>query len=190
VELTKAEFSLIRDLHESGVLQDVKTHLIDQEQGAIIVTCSDGDQFYDIFNQHVAWQAGQRPNNPRVHVLANHGGPFAYAPCSPIHRVRHTDKVLVPQIADARAMKGINTVVLHGHAKCGAANLANTSIEQCIALQMRAKANIKTLNHGIVVVPFFQVDYGSWKNGEKHSYFFSRPDWEVWAHKHGVPAIA
>jgi hypothetical protein len=104
--------------------------------------------------------------------------------------VRHTDKVLVPQIADARAMMGINTVVLHGHAKCGAANLANTSIEQCIALQMRAKANIKTLNHGIVVVPFFQVDYGSWKNGEKHSYFFSRPDWEAWAHKHGVPAIA
>ena len=184
--LSNKDRELIRELRAAGVLQDIDDHLIDQTKGAILVTCSDGDQFCDIFTKQVHMQAGCR-SDPRIHVFGWHGGALACAPCSPINRRKHADGVFVDQIADARTLKEIDLVVLYAHAPCGAAGLYNVGLEQVIALQIRAKMKIKTLNEGISIVCCFHVDHG---NGQKRSYFLSRPDWEKWAEQRGIQAIA
>lgn len=186
MELSTKDRGLIKSLWRAGVLQDVEEHLIDQKNGVIIITCSDGDRFPDVFQYQVKMQMKQRPD-PRIHVLAWHGGALACAPCSPINKRKHADLVFLDQVSDAREMKGINTVVLYAHAICSAAHLNGVDIEESLALQIRAKSKIKTLNSGIVVVPFFHVDYGE---GRKQTYFVSRENWERWASTHGIRSIA
>lgn len=185
-QLSSEDRDLIRELRAAGVLRDIDNYRVDQTQGAILVTCSDGDQFCDIFTNQVHMQAGCR-SDPRIHVFGWHGGALACAPCSPINRQKHADVVFLDQIADARVLKEIDVVVLYAHAPCGAAALHGVGLTQAFALQIRAKIEIKTLNEGINVVCCFHVDHG---NDKKRSYFLSRPDWERWAEQRGIQAIA
>jgi len=185
-QLTGKDRELIRELRKAGVLRDVENNRIDQTNGVILVTCSDADRFCDIFMHQVHMQAGCRPD-PRIHVFGWHGGALACAPCSPINRRKHADEVFLDQIADARALKEIDVVALYAHAPCGAAELHAVSLENMLALQMRAKSKIKALNQGIKVVCFFHVDYGK---GKQRTYFLSRPSWQQWAEDRGIRAIA
>ncbi len=184
--LLAADRAFIEKLRKAGVFLDVENHLIDQTAGVILVTCSDADRFCDIFMHQIYMQSGCRPD-PRIHVLAWHGGALACAPCSPINRRKHADDVFLDQIIDARALKGINVVALYAHAPCGAAGHHGVSLERVIALQVRAKRRIKALNEGVMVVCFFHVDYG---NGKQRTYFLCREKWEQWAEAHGIQAIA
>jgi len=185
-QLSVADRAFIRVLRDANVLQDVRKHLLDQSNGAIFVGCSDADRFGDIFKHHADMQTSCR-TDPRIHVLAWHGGALACAPCSPINRRKHADEVFLDQITDARALKGINLVALYAHAPCGAAGLHGVSLERALAIQIRAKLRIKMLNNGIQVACFFHVDYGE---GVKRTYFFSRERWEAWATEHSIRAIA
>jgi len=178
-QLSHNDLDFIKTLRQSGVLQDVDGHRLDQRNGVILVTCADGDRFYDIFEHQVKMQAGQRLD-PLIHVLSWHGGALACAPRSPVNKRKRAHEVFLDQIADARAIKGINVVALDAHAPCGAAALGNVDLPRCIALHIRAKTKIKTLNQGIEVACFFPVDYGG---GKKRTYFLSRARWEKWAKK-------
>jgi len=184
--LSDSDHATIRALREADVLQDASGHLLDQSNGVIFVGCSDGDRFYDIFRHQVDMQLVHRAD-PRIHVLAWHGGALACAPCSPINRRKKADEVFLDQIADARSLKGINLVALHAHAPCGAAALHGVPLERVFALHVRAKLRVKTLNQGVKVACFFHVDYGG---GVKRTYFFSRDRWVAWAEKHSLQAIA
>lgn len=185
-KISKKECAFIAELRKAGALQDVNKHLVDQSNGVILITCSDGDRFPDIFEYQVAMQSGQRSDS-RIHVFAWHGGAIACTPCSPINSIKHADRIFLDQIRVAREMKGINTVALYAHAPCGAAAANDVDLEKVIALLIRAKTKIKSLNKGIEVFPFFHVDYGDCR---KRTYFLSRPHWENWARIAGISAIA
>lgn len=184
-KLSGEDRELIRTLRAAGVLRDVDEHRLDQRNGVILVTCADGDQFYDIFRYQCGTQAEQR-SDPRIHSLAWNGGALACAPCSPINKRKHADDIFLDQIADARQLKSIDTVALYAHAPCGAAGINHINLLTVIALQMRAKAKVKTLNQGVTVACFFHVDYG---NGTKRTYFLSREQWEWWAEANDVQTI-
>ncbi len=175
------DLEFISELREAEVLQPIKNHLIDQSNGVILVTCSDGDRFPEIFQHQVRLQADCRPD-PRIHVLAWHGGALACATRSPINRRKDAHNVFLDQIKDARELKGINTVVLEGHYPCGAAGLFEVGLERCLALQIAAKMNVRRLNNGIHVACFFPVYNGK----RQQTFFFSREKWEVWAQKRGI----
>lgn len=177
LKLSVEDSALVRELRRAGVLEDVEEHRLDQSNGIILITCSDGDQFFDIFAHQVKMQTDQRPTDPRIHVFGWHGGALACAVHSPVNKRKHADLVFLDQIRAAREMKNINTVALYAHAPCGAADGNNVSLLEAFDLQVRAKAKIKTLNQGIRVACFFHVDYG---NGVKRTYFLSRPKWDAW----------
>jgi hypothetical protein len=184
-QLSAKDLEFISELKEAEVFQPIKGHLIDQSKGVILVTCSDGDRFPEIFQHQVRLQADCRPD-PRIHVLAWHGGALACATCSPVNRRKGAHKVFLDQIKDAREWKNIDTVVLEAHGPCGAAGFFGVSLEQCLALQIGAKKNVRRLNKGIQVSCFFPVF-----DGEKQkTFFFSREKWEPWAQKRGIRAIA
>lgn len=183
--LSKDDNAVIHQLREAKVLRDVEGYRLDQRNGVIFITCSDGDQFADIYSKQCEMQADQR-TDPRVHVLSCHGGAIAYAPCSPVNRRKHADLVFLEQIGDARTLKNINTVALYGHGPCGAAAMCNLDLTMVIALQMRAKEKIKALNNGVKVAPFFHIDYG---NERKRTYFLCQKSWQEWANDNGVKAI-
>ena len=177
LKLSAEDSALVKELRRIGVLEDVEEHRLDQSNGVILITCSDGDQFSDIFAHQVRMQTGQRPTDPRIHVFGWHGGALACACHSPINKREYAELVFLDQISAAREMKQINTVALYSHAPCGAAHGSNVNLVEAIALQISAKMKIKTLNQGISVACFFHVDYG---NGAKRTYFLSRPKWEAW----------
>ncbi len=184
-QISGKDLELISELRDAEVLQSIKGHLIDQQNGVILVTCSDGDRFPEIFQHQIRLQADCR-SDPRIHVLAWHGGALACATHSPINRRRDAHNVFLDQIKDARELKSIDTVVLEAHYPCGAACLFDVSLERCLALQIGAKMNVRRLNNGIRVSCFFPV-----YNGEKQqTFFFSREKWEIWAQKRGIQAIA
>lgn len=183
--LSEKDLGLILELREAEVLQDVKSHLIDQRNGIILVTCADGDRFPDIFQHQVRIQADCR-NDPRIHTLAWNGGALACAPHSPINKREGDEQVFLDQVRGARELKSIDQVVLDAHAPCGMAGHHHLSIEEVLALQLSAKAEIKRLNSGIRAVCFFPVDYGD----KQRTYFLSCQHWKQWAGEHGVPAVA
>ena len=184
-KLSQEDRALIRELRDVGVLRDVDGHRLDQRNGVILVTCADGDQFYDVFRYQCETQTEYR-SDPRIHSLSWNGGALACAPCSPTNKKKHADGIFLDQIADARALKDIDVVALYAHAPCGAAAMNHVPLVTVIALQMRAKIKVKTLNEGITVACFFHVDYG---NGTKRTYFLSREKWEAWADENGVKAV-
>jgi hypothetical protein len=185
-QLSRQSKEVISILRKEEVLQDVEGHRLDQSEGVILVTCADGDRYFDVFQNQVLMQASHR-TDPRIHALSWHGGALACAPCSPINRRKHADLVFLDQVADARKLKNINLVALYAHAPCGAAGLCGLSLEETVALQVRAKKKIKTLNQGVQVGCFFHVDYGESK---QRTYFLSRERWEKWAGMNHVQAIA
>jgi hypothetical protein len=184
--LSRRDAELVVALREAAVLQDVRERLLDQKDGVILISCSDGDRFCDIFLRQVHMQSSCR-HDPRIHVFAWHGGALACAPCCPINESKNDNRVFLRQISQARKMKGINLVALYAHAPCGAAGGTGLSLEEVFAFHFRAKMQIKTLNQGIQVIPFFHVDHG---NGRQRTYFLSRTHWETWAERHRVRAIA
>ncbi len=186
LSLSRHEKVVINEWRKFGVLRDIENHCLDQANGAILITCSDADQFAEVFQHQCGMQTVHRPH-PRIHVFGWHGGPLACAPCSPVNKRKHAHSVFLDQISDARVLKDIHAVASRAHAPCGAARMNHIEIEQEMALHMRAKQQIKTLNQGIVVAPFFDVDYG---DGRKRTYFVSRESWEAWAKQNGIPSIA
>lgn len=72
-KLSALTIELIKKFQTNGVLQTVDTHRLDQKNGAIIVSCADGDQIHDLFHYHERLfnEAGVPP---RIHTLALNGG--------------------------------------------------------------------------------------------------------------------
>ncbi len=186
LSLTKQDYELIRELRQADVFCDIASYRLDQANGAILIVCSDGDQFSDVFHHQEKLQLNGHRVRPRVHTFAWHGGALACVPCSPINEEEDDHLVFLRQIGAGRAMKDIHVVIARAHAPCGAARKNNVSLTEAISLQFKAKQQIKTLNHGVTAACFFDVDYGS----RKRTYFVSKKNWVAWTKEHGIPSVA
>lgn len=175
-ELSPNDEAIVRALREANVLQDTAGHLLDQREGVILVTCPDGDHFFDIFSRQLAMQTGQCQDK-RIHTFGWHGGSIRLAANSPANRRPDEHQIFLEEIRDARGIKGINTVALYAHAVCGKATACGIDFLQLMRLHMQAKTAVKEMNSGITVACFLHVTY---PNKRRRTYFVSRPDWEQW----------
>ncbi|MDP1709439.1 MAG: hypothetical protein Q8L21_00945 [Candidatus Komeilibacteria bacterium] len=174
--LSPIDARTITDLRRANVLQDVAGHLLDQRQGVLLVTCPDGDHFFDIFSHQLHMQDGQC-RHPRVHTFGWHGGALRLVPGSPANTEPEEHQIFMREIREGRALKGINTVALYAHVPCGKAGERQIDLLQLMVLLIQAKAIIKLMNNGIVVAPFLHVAY---QNNRRRTYFVSRPEWDKW----------
>lgn len=159
--------------YQAGVFADVEDHLLDQGNGVIMVTCSDGDQMPDIFSFQEKMRGDHR-KNPRIHTIALNGGALLIGENSPL-KSDGEDRVMLKHIKQAIELKGITTIALYVHAPCGAAGLCRLDMRQVLDLLMEAKRRIKTEMPGVTVACFCHVD-----NGKKRTYFVSRERYEEW----------
>ena len=161
-----------------GVLCNVSAHLINETNGAMVVTCSDSDQLRDVFRHHEKVCRHHRANT-RIHMFSLNGGAKLIAESSPL-RVHNEDQVLLAHITAARSMKQIETVVLYAHAPCGAAYGHDLPFYRVLELLFEGKERVKREIPGIKVACFCHIDYG---NNKKRTYFVSRERWVDWVQK-------
>lgn len=173
--LTKTDLPQIRFFREDvKVLCDVHPHAIDQSEGVILVTCSDGDQMPDIFKHHEKFCEHQR-DEARIHLFSLNGGAKLISSDSPL-RIFQEDEILLAHIDIARQMKGIDTVILYAHAPCGAAYGKDLSFADVLELLFKGKERVKREIPGIKVACFCHIDYGD----KKRTYFVSYEAWKTW----------
>ncbi len=172
--LSKADSRYLKALRKRGILEELgEANLVDHSDGVIIVACSDGDQFYDVFKKHVELCLKHR-KMPRIHPFTDNGGALLI-PLDSALNTSGRGKNLLESIALASAMKGFRTAVLYGHAPCGAAALAKLTACKCIRLLFKAKDEVKSASGGrLKVACFFHVE---WRNGRKRTYFISATKW-------------
>jgi len=181
--ISEEDLRVIRSLRTAGVLDDVEPHLLNQQNGAVVVVCADGDQSYDIFTNHARMQDAHR-SDPRIHYITRNGGALRLAPYSPANKHGRTTQLdLLDEIAETLPMKGIETVALYIHAPCGKAATSAISFALSIELLFEAKRILKANVPGVRVSCFSHVDYGPnfielGKTKQRLTYFASRTKWE------------
>lgn len=160
-------------LRREGVLETLSIeNLVDHSKGAILVSCADGDQFGEVYQRHSELCCHHR-EAPRLHSLSLNGGAFCLPSKSPLNGGR--GRVLIADIEGAIVLKGMPTLVLYGHAPCGAAGLANLSVEESLKLLVKAKIELKIqFEQRLKIALFFHVDWG---HGKKRTYFVSATKW-------------
>lgn len=169
--ISEADYKILRQLREFGVLQNVKPELISQNEGICLILCADGDRFDNIYCFHKELMRQYR-SHPRIHVLAGHGGALVLPPGSPLN-VNKRSENLLKDIRDVITIKGIRTFALHTHTPCGAAELVKLPIVEQIMLHKEADAIVQNQIPGIQALCFLQIYW----EGKERIYFISGEKW-------------
>lgn len=176
--LSEHDHELYKRLRRSSdggrILEDIEPHRLPVNQGVILVTCSDGDHFSDIFT-HLGQVITGCGHAPRIHTIALNGGPLSIHPKSPLN-LNGESEVLTRHITAASAMKGINTVALLPHVPCGAAAGARLPLEHVIDLLLHAKLWLEEQAPHLDVRHFLQVDV---PHHRELTYFVSSHRWNM-----------
>jgi hypothetical protein len=172
-----ADNQLIKDLRLGGVLKNMDGNKIPDDNGTIVISCSDGDRISDILEYHRNTCDGHHCHHP----LALNGGPLLIPKDSPVADKDYPEgPVLLRHVLGANKIKKISTVVMYGHWPCGAALASGLTLHQALELVVKSKDNVRLFlqSHEIEpkVVSCFHVDYGS----TKRSYYLDRAKWREW----------
>lgn len=169
---SQSDRGFLRELRGFGALVEVEPASMDFVDGVIAVLCGDGDQFFDVYG-HIAEICRGKIGRERVQTLSHNGGAFTLSTRWP---TPEEAIVLRRHILQTVMIKGIKTVVLYGHAPCGAAGLCHLSIRQTIEYLMEAKGVVKSLRDDLRVMCFFHIDWEE-DGSKKRTYFLSRDKW-------------
>lgn len=170
---------------EGKVLLDIDPYLLNEEDGAIVVTCADGRYFSNIFAHHDQMQRNCR-EYPLIHPLSRHGGALLLAPGSPLVPQWCTaQEDLLREIGEAMDWIKIKKVVLSAHYRCGKAASCNVDATEAMRLLFAAKRRVKEVfswRHPMISA-YFHVDFGQdfrsfGKKKQVLSYYASREGWE------------
>lgn len=178
-ELTREDFESIRKLRELGILEYVAGHQLSLKNGVISCFCSDCDRSADIY-EHTRSIVREQCKDPRIHMLADNGGPLLIPKNSPANRSGSTraDDFLY-SIEFAINKTQIHTLALVGHTPCNMAIERGISLFDTMALTLHAKMRIKMdlKSYSPKVACFYHVDYGEYATHPKKrmkTYFISR----------------
>lgn len=179
-QILPEEVSFFEHLRSAGVLEDIEKKRVDAQQGAILISCADGDQMADVFQQ-------TENLSHRLHTLSLNGGGLILPEQSPANilltapdcskQVRLGD-IFLDQITTARVLKNINLIALHVHYPCGIASAFKIDPQQLIELLIAAKNRLKQAITGIKVCAFLHI---AWPDGRKRTYFISREKWRAFS---------
>jgi hypothetical protein len=161
-------------LIQFGVLDDLKGHLLDPQEGLTYVMCGDPDQHPEAYHYNIG-EITKAGCSDRVHPPAPLGGALRLAPNSPTNVVTPGyDTNIMWDIRTVYEKKGVQTVALYVHAPCAIASMYGMSFQDIIAQAFAAKARIKEEIPGMRVAVFCHIDY---QDGRKKSYFVCRSKW-------------
>lgn len=179
-QILPEEVSFFEKLRTAGVLEDIDAKRVDASRGAILVSCADGDQMADVFQQ-------TENLSYRLHTLTLNGGGLILPEQSPANavltppdcpkQVRLGD-VFLDQIITARALKHIDLIALHVHCPCGVAGAFKIGPQKLIELLIAAKDRLKESLQGVKVCAFVHI---AWPDGRKRTYFVSRDKWRAFS---------
>ena len=169
LKLMRARFSVFTDLAPEAIRQAVKT-------GSVIVPCADGDQIYDLLTHHRSVCGCPKKCH---HAPALNGGPLLLSD-RVSEEMQSDGRVLLRHAFEGKAIKGVETVVLYGHAPCGKA-LGNTiSVPKALGHYVRAKERVWSYakERKIELASCHLWMHIQWPDGLRRSYFFNRKAWE------------
>lgn len=178
--LSDTDFQLYQNLRKAGVLEEIEPHRLEINDGIILVSCSDGDQFPDIV-RHMGDVLDTCGAKRRIHPFTDNGGPLILDLSSPLAANCRCENLL-ESIDGARELKGIATVALCTHAPCGMARKIGLNLAEVIRSLKQGKANLENTHPGFVIRPFVQIDH---RDGRKRTYFVSGQRWQLWAEANG-----
>lgn len=178
--LSDTDFQLYQNLRKAGVLEEIEPHRLEINDGIILVSCSDGDQFPDIV-RHMGDVLVTCGAKRRIHPFTDNGGPLILDPSSPLASNMRCENLLV-SIDGARELKGIATVALCTHAPCGMARKIGLNLAEVIRSLKQGKAKLERSHSGLVVRPFVQIDL---PDQRKRTYFISGQRWRRWSEARG-----
>lgn len=165
--LTDQEKQYLLSLRATEALLNIEPAKMPQAKGLIAVFCGDGDQSNDLLNHLFSLQKTARAV-PRLHCLTGNGGPLRLSPKSPVDKDGVSQKFFADEIAAARQLKNIDTVVLVGHAPCGLAKHQKITLPETIEHYRAAKRYLKTKLPGLKVITLLHVDWG---DNKKRTYY-------------------
>ena len=184
--LCEADQALFASLQAANVLEDIQPHRLEVDGGIILVSCSDGDQFPDVF-QHMGTVLTCRGDRARIHTIALNGGPLLLHPNSPL-ATHGESAVLTAHIMEAARLKSISTVALVAHGPCGKAYGQNLNLAQVVDLLKSGKQHLESQGAGLTVYPFGQIDIPG-ARGRKRTYHVSGTRWPDWCVTNGYVSI-
>lgn len=161
---------LLRDLE---VLRGLDPDQLPQhEEGWLLLPCSDGHRFRDLWNFHLE-KCGRGSCH---HPLAELGGTLVLGHGSPLAKTRrgfHVDEVLIDKIEDSLSFKNLRNVAAYTHFPCSAADAFSLSPWQQLDLFASAVRRLHREFPHTHVVPFCHVHYPDnyHQNKEFRTYF-------------------
>lgn len=148
--------ALLRDLE---VLRDLDPDkLPPHEEGWLLLPCSDGHRFRDMFNFHLE-KCGHGPCH---HPLTSLGGALVLGKSSPLavtKRGYRADEVLLDTIEESLELKGLRNMAAYTHFPCSAAGSVNLSPRQQFDLFESAIDRLHRRFRQTRVVAFCHVHY-------------------------------
>jgi hypothetical protein len=158
LQISNTDTEIIRAMRTLGVLEEIDGHQLSEvsEAGTILVTCSDGDHFHDVFHHHCHHSA-----STRHHPLAAAGGPIA--------GLLSRDSNLLDEVRTAVEAKQITTVALTAHVPCAKAYGAEMTMRDVMAALLEKKELIRQHFPRMTIRMFCHVS-----NGTKRTYFVNK----------------
>ena len=175
--ISETDRQIILDLRQASILEDVNPHRINCDGRNIVIMCGDGHQLIRKIRTHESYVKRDEHSECCCHGIMINGGALNLSPRFTRHMRLPVQKVLLSQIRQSMALKGVNTVALYVHAPCGAAKLRGMSVMDVLDELFKAKESLKrhfSKRRKFNVACFIQIDFG---NGRERSYFISAKKW-------------
>ena len=137
----------ILEMRKNGVLLDlsISRHKKEGENGAILLTCSDGHLFADVYLYLLNFF-------DFIHPIAVNGGPLLMSFYS-------EREFLLKQIKKAKELKNVNTIITTTHWPCGIANELGLTAKEVSEKTFFAEQVLKYSIAGIESVLGYSIDY-------------------------------
>lgn len=167
--MRQEDYSLLQRLRQDGVLQDVdaeKMMGINEPTGLIL--CSDGHQRADI-NSHFSqiWESVKAEEH--IHEIKFAG---AHLFCARSHLVSHEFNehlFIIDQVNKGIKLgKIVKRLLIVGHWGCGMAKVANLSLVDALALQLKGVEHLRKAFDQLKISAELQVDYDGEKKRTYH----------------------
>lgn len=178
--LTPLEKRCINKLIELKLFDSIMTEKLNISNGIIIVPCSDGHQFGDVYG-HIATVCKQVVDVDLIHPVALNGGAMLMSNLLPEKQCRHGNTMLENILeASQPNVKNTKDVFLYAHFPCAIARGNGIGVVDQGLYLMKAKKRLQEADPGMRIKCFFHIDtFDEVESGthKKRTYFMPKDLW-------------
>lgn len=153
--LAAGEVAFIESL-KGSVLEGMRGHKVPDPDRVLICMCGDGHHSVDAITAH---KEKCECGKDVCHLLAVNGGPIRIGADIQSDHGLNVTEFMLGEIAQARQIKNINTIIMIAHAPCGVAMGAKMNVLDVLRALLRAKEIVREANPDAKVIGFFHLAY-------------------------------